>query len=309
MAMSWMPASDPRLRDCPTTPALAAIIEARTRDLDGFPIGRVLPAIGRRMVGPFIFFDHMGPTVLSPGQGLDVRPHPHINLATVTYLFDGAIAHRDSLGSYQVIRPGEINWMTAGRGIAHSERTPPDVRAAGGPVHGIQLWVALPTAHEEVEPAFHHHAAEALPSLERDGTRLRVLIGSAFGATSPVETFSPTVYVEAEVPAGGRLPIPPDYRERAAYVVEGSLGCGAEQIDARRMAVFAPGPAPDVRSETGARVMLLGGEPLDGARHIWWNFVSSSAARIEQAKRDWKARRFPPVPGDEAEFIPLPGDS
>ena len=306
--MSWMPATEPAQRECPETPALARIIEARPRRIDGFTVGRVLPAVGQRMVGPFIFFDHMGPAELSPGHGLDVRPHPHINLATVTYLFEGAIAHRDNLGSHQVIRPGEINWMTAGRGIAHSERTPPEERARGPRMHGIQLWVALPREHEETAPAFHHHAAGALPTVEVDGAQLRVLIGSAFGASSPVETFSPMFYVEAQVPAGGLLPLPADYRERAAYVIEGSLVCGADRVESRHMAVFASGSAPTMRAETPARVLLLGGEPLEGPRHIWWNFVSSSKERIEQAKRDWKEGRFAPVPGDDEEFIPLPSE-
>jgi hypothetical protein len=303
-SMSWTPATEPAQRDCPDTPGLVRIIEARPRPIDGLTVGRVLPAAGQRMVGPFIFFDHIGPAALAPGHGLDVRPHPHINLATVTYLFDGALAHRDNLGSHQVIRPGDINWMTAGRGIAHSERTPPGERAAGSTMHGIQLWVALPAEGEEVEPSFHHHPAASLPVLERDGVHLRVLVGDAFGATSPVHCLSPMFYVEAQLAAGAVLPLP-QYSERAAYVVEGALGCGAERVEARRMAVFAPGPAPAVRAETASRVMLLGGEPV-GPRHIWWNFVSSSPARIEQAKRDWKEGRFPLIPGEDAELIPLP---
>lgn len=306
MPMSWMPAAEPAPRDCPETPALLKIIEARARQIDDFTVGRLLPAAGQRMVGPFIFFDHMGPARLAPGHGMDVRPHPHINLATVTYLFEGAISHRDTLGSHQVIRPGEVNWMTAGRGIAHSERTPPELRAGGSPLHGIQLWVALPTAHEETAPAFHHHDANALPALELDGVRLRVLIGSAFGASSPVETFSPMFYVEAIVPAGAALPVPDGFAERGAYVVEGALSCGAERVDARHLALFAAGSSPVVRAERASRVMLIGGEPLDGPRHIWWNFVSSRAERIEEAKRDWAEGRFPTVPGDEIERIPLP---
>ncbi len=302
--MSWMPATEPAQRDCPETPGLAKIIEARPRPIDDLTVGRVLPAIGQRMVGPFIFFDHVGPAALAPGRGLDVRPHPHINLATVTYLFDGALAHRDNLGFHQVIRPGDVNWMTAGRGIAHSERTPPAERAAGSTMHGIQLWVALPAEHEEIAPSFHHHPAASLPDLEQDGVHLRVLIGAAFGATSPVQTFSPMFYVEARLAAGAVLPLP-EYSERAAYVVEGALACGAERVEARHMALFAPGAAPAMRAETASHVMLLGGEPV-GPRHIWWNFVSSSPERIEQAKRDWKEGRFPPIPGDDEERIPLP---
>jgi redox-sensitive bicupin YhaK (pirin superfamily) len=306
--MSWMPATEPAERDCPETPALAKIIEARPRQIDGLAIGRVLPAIGQRMVGPFIFFDHVGPAELAPGQGLDVRPHPHINLATVTYLFEGAMEHRDNIGSHQIIRPGEINWMTAGRGIAHSERTPADLRASGSAMHGIQLWIALPTADEEVAPDFHHHPASALPALERDGARLRLLIGQAYGMTSPVRTFSPMFYVEVEVEAGALLPLPAEHRERAVYVIEGALVCGSERVESRRLALFAPGSSPVMRAESASRVMLLGGDPLDGPRHIWWNFVSSSRERIEQAKRDWRERRFPPIPGDDEEFIPLPED-
>jgi redox-sensitive bicupin YhaK (pirin superfamily) len=305
-AMSWTPASEPAQRDCHGTPGLARILEARPRDIGGLTVGRVLPAIGQRTIGPFIFFDHMGPATLAPGSGVDVRPHPHINLATVTYLFAGAIAHRDNLGSHQVIRPGDINWMTAGRGIAHSERTPPEERARGSDLHGIQLWVALPVAREEDEPSFHHHPAASLPELELGGARMRVLIGAAFGAVSPVETASPMFYVEVALPAGAALPLPAEYRERAAYVLEGALACGAERVEARRLALFAPGPAPAVRAEGDARVMLLGGEPLDGPRHIWWNFVSSSAERIDQAKRDWQEGRFPLIPGDSDESIPLP---
>ncbi len=305
--MSWMPTTVPAQRDCPDTPAIEKIIEARPRQIDSFTVGRVLPATGQRMVGPFIFFDHIGPSVLEAGQGMDVRPHPHINLATVTYLFDGAMSHRDSLGSHQVIRPGEINWMTAGRGIAHSERTPAELRTGGAPMHGIQLWVALPAEREEVEPAFHHHAAGTLPAGEDGGARVRVLIGSAFGLVSPVEIHSPMFYVEVDIPAGRLLPLPSGYPERAAYVVEGALECGAERVEERHMALFAAG-APAVRAERASRVMLLGGEPV-GPRHIWLNFVSSSKERIEQAKRDWRDGRFPVVPGDEAEFIPLPSDA
>ncbi|HKE15048.1 MAG TPA: pirin family protein [Kofleriaceae bacterium] len=304
--MSWTPASEPAQRDCPGTPGLARILEARPRDIGGFTVGRVLPAVGQRMVGPFIFFDHMGPATLSPGSGVDVRPHPHINLATVTYLFAGAIAHRDNLGSHQVIRPGDINWMTAGRGIAHSERTPPEERARGSDLHGIQLWVALPVAREEDEPSFRHHPAASLPELELGGARMRVLIGAAFGAASPVEIASPMFYVEVALPAGAALPLPAEYRERAAYVLEGALACGGERVEARRLALFAPGAAPEVRAEGNARVMLLGGEPLDGPRHIWWNFVSSRAERIEHARRDWQEGRFPLIPGDAEERIPLP---
>lgn len=303
--MSWTQASEPLCTSCETTPAIETIIEARTRDLGGFSVERVLPSARRKLVGPFIFFDHMGPATFEPGQAIDVRPHPHINLATVTYLIEGEIVHRDSLGSVQAIRPGAINWMTAGRGIVHSERTAPELRKTGSRLHGLQLWVALPKTHEETEPDFRHYAAETLPAFERNGSRLRVLAGSAYGAASPVRTLSPLFYVEATIPAGAELPLPDEHRERAAFVVEGVIRCGEERIEPSRMAVFAPGRSPTLHAESDARVMLLGGAPIDGERHIWWNFVSSSPGRIEQAKRDWKEGRFLPVPG-ETEFIPLP---
>lgn len=303
--MSWTQADDPRCTSCPSTPAIETIIEARTRDLGGFSVGRVLPSARRRLVGPFIFFDHMGPVAFPPGQGIDVRPHPHINLATVTYLFEGEIVHRDSLGSLQAIRPGAINWMTAGRGIVHSERTGPGPRKAGSRLHGLQLWVALPKAHEESEPDFRHYPGDVLPAVKQGGARVRVLAGTAYGATSPVRTLSSLLYAEATIPAGDALPLPEEHRERAAYVVEGVIRCGAERVEPSRMAVFAPGAVPPLRAESPARVMLIGGAPLDGERHIWWNFVSSSRDRIEQAKRDWKEGRFAPVPG-ETEYIPLP---
>jgi len=303
--MSWTQTDEPRCSTCATTPAIETIIEARARDLGGFSVGRVLPSARRRLVGPFIFFDHMGPAAFGPGQGIDVRPHPHINLATVTYLFEGEILHRDSLGSLQAIRPGAINWMTAGRGIVHSERTGPEPRKIGSRLHGLQLWVALPTAHEETEPAFRHYPSATLPDFERGGARVRVLAGKAYGMASPVQTLSPLFYAESMIPAGGELALPDEHRERAAYIVEGVVRCGDERIESSRMIVFAPGPIPPLRAESGARVVLIGGAPLEGERHIWWNFVSSSRDRIERAKRDWKAGRFPPVPG-ETEFIPLP---
>lgn len=304
--MSWTAAAEPACEKCESTPAVETIIEARSRDLGGFTVRRVLPATARKLVGPFIFFDHMGPVVHRAGSGLDVRPHPHVNLATVTYLFEGEILHRDSLGSEQVIRPGEINWMTAGRGIVHSERTPPDRRKRGQRLHGIQLWVALPRAEEETEPEFRHHPSAALPWLRRGGASLRILAGKAYGLESPVRTFSPLFYVDVEMSPGSELLLPDDHEERAAYVVEGRLSCGAERPGASRMLVFSAGSTASLRAESSARVMLLGGAPLDGDRYIWWNFVSSSRERIERAKRDWKEGRFAKVPGDEVEFIPLP---
>jgi redox-sensitive bicupin YhaK (pirin superfamily) len=282
------------------------VIDARTRDLGGFTVGRVLPSGARKLIGPFIFFDHMGPATFAPGRGIDVRPHPHIGLATVTYLFEGEIVHRDSLGSHQPIRPGDVNWMTAGRGIAHSERTGTELRQSGARLDGLQLWVALPLRHEETDPEFHHHPARDLPAVDIAGPKVRVLAGSAFGETSPVRTFSPLFYVDAAMPAGSELSLPDRYEERAAYVVSGTVACGEQQAERGRMLVFAPGAAATLRAVSDARVALVGGAPIDGERHIFWNFVSSSQARIEQAKRDWREGRFPKVPGDEQEFIPLP---
>jgi redox-sensitive bicupin YhaK (pirin superfamily) len=304
--MSVLPDNEPASAPCPGTPELATVIDARARDLGGFTVGRVLPAAARRLIGPFIFFDHMGPAAFPPGQGIDVRPHPHIGLATVSYLFEGEIVHRDSLGSHQAIRPGDVNWMTAGRGIVHSERTGAELRQAASRLDGLQLWVALPRSHEETDPEFHHHPARHLPTVDIAGTRVRVLAGSAFGATSPVRTFSPLFYVDAAMPAGSELPLPNEHEERAAYVVSGSVECGNERAERGRMLVFTPGAAATLRAVSDARLALIGGAPIDGERHIFWNFVSSSRARIEQAKRDWREGRFAKVPGDEQEFIPLP---
>ncbi len=268
-------------------------------------VRRVLPALAARTVGPFIFFDHIGPATLVPGKGLDVRPHPHIGLATVTYLFDGAIMHRDSVGSVQKIVPGDVNWMTAGRGIVHSERTPDGERAAGQTMHGIQTWVALPVASEEVEPSFEHHAAATLPQIERAGVTLRVIAGTAFGATAPTRTFSPTLYVAAHFAAGSELPLDTEHEERGVYLVDGDLTIDGESVPAQQMAVLATGVPAKLASANGAVVMLLGGAPLDGARFIEWNFVSSSRDKIEAAKRAWSEQRMGQVPG-ETEFIPLP---
>jgi redox-sensitive bicupin YhaK (pirin superfamily) len=304
--MSVMPDFEP---ECTKNaePSVALEIAARTRSLGGgFSVRRLLPSAARRTVGPFIFVDHMGPVHLRPGDGLDVRPHPHINLATVTFLFEGEIVHRDSLGSEQAIRPGAVNWMTAGRGIVHSERSPSQERKSGPRVHGMQLWVALPTAHEEDEPSFQHHAADSLPTVEQPGARLRVLAGAAYGATSPVTVLSPTFYVEAQLERGARLALPDEYRGRAAYVVQGAVAVDGKTYGEGVMIVFKEGVPACVEALDPSRVMLLGGAPLDGERHIWWNFVSSSPARIERAKDDWRNGRFGKVPGDETEFIPLP---
>lgn len=289
----------------PREAGIETLIEARARSIGAFQVGRVLPSIARRSVGPFVFFDHMGPATLAPGEGMDVRPHPHIHLSTVTYLFEGEVLHRDSLGSEQIIRPGAVNWMTAGRGIVHSERSPDEARARASRIHGLQLWVAHPRAHEDVAPAFDHYPAGSLPELDVAGARVRVLAGSAYGVTSPVATLSRLLYVEARLRAGQALRLPRDYEERAAYVVEGALGCGADTVAARRMLVLRPGADVTVTAAADTRIVIVAGDPLDGPRHLWWNFVSSSKERIEQAKRDWAEDRFPAVPG-ETERIPLP---
>lgn len=287
--------------------AIELVVEGRSRDLGGFRVGRVLPATERRLVGPFIFFDHMGPTTFEAGKGIDVRPHPHIGLATVTYLFEGAILHRDSLGSMRRIEPGDVNWMTAGRGIVHSERTAEADRRAASPLHGIQSWVALPRAEEEAEPAFTHYGREQLPAFEREGVALRLIAGSAYGRHSPVATLSPLFYLDGRLEAKAELELPEEHAERGVYLVEGAVELEGRRLEAGRLAVLAPGGAPRLRALEASRVMLLGGAPLDGERFIWWNFVSSDRQRIERAKRDWQEGRFPPVPG-ETEFIPLPAD-
>ncbi len=282
------------------------IIEPRRRDVAGLPVRRLLPVARRRTVGPFIFFDHMGPAEFGPGNGIDGPPHPHINLATLTYLFEGSLLHRDSLGFHQNILPGDINWMTAGSGIVHSERTPPEVRKRASRTHGIQLWVALPQANEESDPEFHHHPGNTLPEVSDDGGRIRVLIGKGWGEASPVLTHSPMVYADAVIEGGRSLTMPDNHPETAAYLVEGSVRIGAATLDAPRMVVFDGGGAARLEALESSRLILLGGVPLEGPRYIWWNFVSSSEARIERAKHDWKARRFPKVPGDTEEFVPLP---
>jgi redox-sensitive bicupin YhaK (pirin superfamily) len=282
------------------------LLQPRARDLDGLAVERVLPSIARRMVGPFIFLDHLGPVELRPPRALDVRPHPHIGLATVTYLLEGEIHHRDSLGSSQPIRPGAVNWMTAGRGIVHSERTPPGRRAAPSRLHALQFWVALPRAHEEALPSFHHHPAEALPAWRDQGVGLRLLAGEAFGVRSPVQVLSPLFLAEATLPAGAAVPLPAGHEERGLYVIEGGLAVGSCRVEAGRLAVLRAGATPPAIALRASRVLLLGGAPFGERRHAWWNFVSSSRERIEEAKAAWAAGRFPAVPGDELESTPLP---
>jgi redox-sensitive bicupin YhaK (pirin superfamily) len=303
--MSWFPAKDPEPGNSLSCDAIELVIVPRTADLGGFSVRRALPSTRRRMVGPFIFFDHMGPAEFRAGAGVDVRPHPHIGLATVTYLFEGEIVHRDSLGSAVPIVPGDVNWMTAGRGIAHSERTSPDHRAGGEHLHGLQCWVALPAGDEEMAPAFHHHTGDKLPVVTGEGKTVRVVAGKLLGATSPVATLSDTFFADVSMQAGASLPLDADYEERAIYIVSGEIEISGDRFAEGRLLVFKPGDRITVKALRDARIVLLGGATADGPRHIWWNFVSSRKERIEQAKADWKAGRFALVPG-ETEFIPLP---
>jgi len=284
---------------------MTTIIAPRTHDLGGFEVRRAVPTLQARSVGPFVFVDHMGPTVFEPHRGIDVRPHPHIGLATVTFLWAGTIRHRDTLGFDQDINPGDVNWMTAGRGIAHSERTPQALREGEHPLHGMQTWVALPKAHEEVEPAFHHHDAARLPQIEHGGAVLRVIAGRAWGEESPVKVFADTFNVAVDLPADAEVTIDDRAVERALYVLEGQAQLDGADIPEKHLALIDRGARTVLRAKTPVKAMLFGGEPLDGPRHLWWNFVSSSKERIEQAKLDWVAGRFGKVPGDD-EFIPLP---
>lgn len=294
--------------DCPITDECGAIVQLlqpRNRDLGGFSVRRVLPVIGRKMIGPWIFFDHMGPAHFAAGDGINVRPHPHIGIATVTYLFEGEILHRDSLGSQQPIRPGDINLMVAGRGIVHSERERPEIKASDHTLHGLQLWLALPETYEETEPAFYHYPGDTVPSVSVDGVQVRVMMGTAFGAASPVKTFAGTLYIEAWLKPGQKLTLP-DAEERGLYVAKGKLRAGGTEVPEYSMGVLAAHEGVTVEAFEDTRLALVGGEPL-GRRFIEWNFVSSRKERIEQAKDDWQNRRFPIVPGDEEDYIPLPG--
>ena len=280
------------------------LIEPAAKDLGEFTVRRALPDKRRQRVGPFIFFDHMGPAEFSPGQGVNVRAHPHIGLATITYLFEGEILHRDSLGFVQPIRPGEVNWMTAGKGIVHSEKVTPEILASGQQLHGLQTWVALPLEHEETEPRFEHYGSASIPKLSLDGVEITVVLGSAYGHTSPVQAASETLYVEARLEAGASLELPPA-QEIAVYVVAGSIGIGAEAVGDGVLAVLKDGATAAITAPGGAHIMIAGGDTLEGERIIWWNFVSSSRERLERAKRDWQDGKFDEVPG-ETEFIPLP---
>jgi redox-sensitive bicupin YhaK (pirin superfamily) len=303
--MSWLAAEEPEARTPPACRALETVIVPRPRDIGGFEVRRVLPSAERQSVGPFVFFDQMGPAELAPGSGIDVRPHPHIGLATVTYLFAGTIVHRDSLGSVQSIEPGAVNWMTAGRGIVHSERSDNELRKQRQKLYGIQIWVALPKQHEETDPDFTHYAAELLPRVEGEGKTVRIIAGSLFGKASPVKTLSKLFYGDAVCRPGASLSLDNEYEERGIYLLEGGVKIAGQTFEPGRLLVFSSGDEVTIKAISAARLLLFGGEPLDGPRHLWWNFVSSSRERIEQAKADWKGGRFAPVPG-ETEFIPLP---
>jgi len=277
-----------------------------THDLGAFEVRRTLPSKARTMVGPFIFVDQFGPAHFDIGAGMDVRPHPHINLATVTYLFEGAIDHRDSLGTYATIRPGALNLMTAGRGIVHSERTPQPERASGSPISGMQTWLALPDGKEEIDPAFEHVAKEDLPLVETGDISARVIMGSLWGVTAPTTQHAATIYADILMNAGATIPIDAEADERAILVALGKASLDGEPLDTHSLYVLKPGQSMTLKAESDCRVMLLGGEAFTTPRHVWWNFVSSSRERINQAKADWKARTFPIVPGDDQEFIPIP---
>lgn len=304
--MSFFPGNDPKPGDAFACDAIELMVIPNARDIGGFEVRRALPTARRRLVGPFIFFDRMGPAILRADQSIDVRPHPHIGLATVTYLFDGRIRHRDSLGTEMVIEPGDVNLMTAGRGIVHSERSPEETRGHPSSVSGLQTWLALPDDGEDVAPVFENTPMDALPEIDADGVTGRVVIGAFEGAKSPVRTASETLYADLRLAAGANVRIPSDAEERALYVLDGTVIISGDRFPADRLLVLRPGDEIIVSSEEGAHFMLFGGASLGSPRHIWWNFVSSSKERIEQAKEEWRTGRFDIVPGDEEEFIPLP---
>ena len=311
--MSWNPGLEPGCPEAGKLDDIETLIVPRARDIGGFEVRRALPAPKRQMVGPFIFFDQMGPAEFLTGEGIDVRPHPHIGLGTVTYLYDGEFEHRDSLGTHQMIYPGEVNWMVAGEGVTHSERTSAATRAGESRLFGIQTWVALPEIEEERAASFEHHGAEALPELEGEGKRLRLIMGRGWGERAPVGTFSDMFYADVVMEPGAMLPLPEDHEDRGVYVTQGAVEVAGESFEAGRMMVFRPGDRMSVKAgPQGARLMALGGETLNGPRYIWWNFVASSEEKIAAAKAawaegDWAHGRFTLPPGDDAEFIPLPG--
>ncbi len=310
--MSWNPSLEPHCPEAGELDAIETQIVPRARDLGGFEVRRALPAPSRQMVGPFIFFDQMGPAEFLTGGGIDVRPHPHIGLATVTYLYNGEFQHRDSLGTNQMIYPGEVNWMIAGSGVTHSERTSATTRAGRNGLFGIQTWVALPEDAEEIGASFEHHGKDALPLLEGEGKQVRLILGSAWGEKAPVKTFTEMFYADVVLAPKASLPLPDNHEDRGLYITEGSIEVAGERFESGRMMVFRPGDAITLRSgDRGARLMLLGGETLSGPRYVWWNFVASSQDKIEAAKEawakgDWVRGRFHLPPGDDQEFTPLP---
>jgi redox-sensitive bicupin YhaK (pirin superfamily) len=312
--MSWNPSLEPQCPKAEDLDSIETLIVPRARDLGGFEVRRALPAPARQMVGPFIFFDQAGPAEFVTGKGVDVRPHPHTGLATVTYLYKGEFQHRDSLGTNQIIHPGAVNWMVAGRGVTHSERTSEATRKAPHSLYGIQTWVALPDSAEDDDPSFEHHGQDTLPDIENQGVAMRLILGSAYGETAPARTFSEMFYADVVMQPGALLPMPDDHEDRGLYVSEGAVTIAGQDFEAGRMMVFRPGDRITVQAGgKGARLMILGGETLNGPRYIWWNFVASSVERIDQAKADWRAGkwedgRFALPPDDKNEFIPLPDE-
>jgi redox-sensitive bicupin YhaK (pirin superfamily) len=304
--MSFFPGNDPEAGDPFSCDALEMVIVPRSADLGDFAVRRALPHVKRRTVGPFVFFDHFGPAEFRGGKGLDVRPHPHIGLSTLTYLYDGEIIHRDTLGMNAAIRPGEVNWMTAGRGIVHSERTAPERRLDGEPLHGLQLWVAMRAENEENEPSFAHLGGEELPVVSGEGKLARIIAGKLFGVASPLKTNIDAICADLALEQGASMPLDADYEERALYVSTGEIDVAGDSFGEGQLLIFRPGDRITVKALKPSRVALVGGAALDGPRHVWWNFVSSRRERIEQAKEEWKNGRFGKVPGDEIEFIPLP---
>ena len=304
--MSWQSSNDPRPGDASSCDLVEHVVIPRARDLNGFEVRRALPSTQRQMVGPFIFFDQIGPAEFLTGDGLDVAPHPHIGLSTVTYLFEGEIFHRDSLGSALPIRPGELNLMTAGRGIVHSEREPAETAQRTRSLFGLQAWAALPVSHEEQAPAFVHHGRDELPRIEGDGKRVRIIMGELYGETSPAAFPHPCFYAEAVLAPGAVLPLDPAYDERAVFIVSGEIDIAGDTFSSGRLLIFHPGDRISILANSNARLMLLGGEPMDGPRHIWWNFVSSSKDRIRAAREDWRLGRYPDLVDDASEITPLP---
>lgn len=304
--MSWRPADEAQCGNAGSCDPVDLVIQPREHELGGFTVRRVLPVRQRRMVGPFIFFDHMGPALLPPERPVDVRPHPHIGLSTLTWLFEGTIMHRDSLGHAQEIRPGEVNWMTAGSGIVHSERTPERLKGEANRLHGLQIWMALPTAHEETDPGFQHYKADELPNIEGDGLRATVVAGTAWGKRAPVAVFSETLYADLKLDAGASCAVEKEHEERAIYLLSGRVEIAGRSFEPGAMLVLKPDTRIDVTARADTHMVLIGGARIDGPRHIWWNFVSSRRERIERAKADWREGRFATVPGDDEEFIPLP---